>query len=221
MPPEQVDGKEVTTAADVYGLGAILYALLTGRPPFQAATPMETMLQVLSEDPVPPRKLNPSVPHDLDTITRKCLEKWPDWRYSSAKDVAEDWEGSLQANRFRPTQRSDGNGGTLVRAPKSHGRDYCSHSRRYVTFGSVECSGMERLPGMAIRPRDVQNRSSTITAELFNRHGELAVPAFTVPTQEPFAVPEGEYQVQLSSSGRLSETYQLSVERGKLPILTP
>jgi WD40 repeat protein/serine/threonine protein kinase len=92
MPPEQAAGqhKHVGPASDVYGLGAVLYCLLVGRPPFQAATPMETMRQVLHDEPVPPRQLNPSVPRDLETVCLKCLAKEPARRYGTARGLAED-----------------------------------------------------------------------------------------------------------------------------------
>lgn len=92
MPPEQAAGRltEVTEASDVYSLGAILYCLLTGRPPFQAATAMETVLQVLEEEPVAPRLINPAIPLDLETITLKCLEKPTENRYDSADELAEE-----------------------------------------------------------------------------------------------------------------------------------
>ncbi len=86
MPPEQAAGRldQIGPAADVYALGAILYCLLTGRPPFQSASAADTILQVLEKQPVPPRELNASVPRDLETIALKCLQKEPKRRYASA-----------------------------------------------------------------------------------------------------------------------------------------
>jgi serine/threonine-protein kinase len=108
MPPEQAAGKsdEIYRTADVYALGGILYALLTGRPPFQAATPVETIMQVLEEPPVRPRVLNRRLPRDLETITLKCLQKPKRLRYQTAAELAADLERFSRGEPIKARQTS-------------------------------------------------------------------------------------------------------------------
>jgi eukaryotic-like serine/threonine-protein kinase len=111
MPPEQASGhsKRIDARSDVYSLGATLYAMLSGRPPFQADNPSDTCLQVIQQEPIPLRQLNPKVPRDLETICLKCLEKEPRRRYASAREYAEEIARHLRGEpiRARPVGPSE------------------------------------------------------------------------------------------------------------------
>jgi serine/threonine protein kinase len=111
MPPEQAGGRisEIGAYSDVYSLGAILYHLLTGRPPFEGANVVDTIRQVSEEDPVPPRQLNAAVERDLESICMKCLQKKPSRRYQSAAELEEDLGRYLEREtvQARPISRRE------------------------------------------------------------------------------------------------------------------
>jgi WD40 repeat protein len=154
MAPEQAAGRrsEVGPAADVYALGAILYELLTGRPPFKAATALDTVLQVLSEEPVAVRRLQPKTPRDLETICHKCLEKEPGKRYASAAALAEDLGRFLAGEpvRARPV-------GTLGRLAK-WGRRRPAVAALMLVVAAVTVAGLTGILwayGKAVEQREV------------------------------------------------------------------
>ncbi|MBM4036170.1 MAG: serine/threonine protein kinase, partial [Planctomycetes bacterium] len=92
MPPEQASGESarVDHRADIYSLGAVLYEMLTARPPFSGDTMMNTLMKVMNDEPVPPKRLNPRIHRDIQTIVLKAMEKTPERRYASMRDLAED-----------------------------------------------------------------------------------------------------------------------------------
>jgi len=138
MAPEQAVGKssDIGPAADTYALGAILYELLTGRPPFRADTAAETTRQVVFEEPVPPSRLNAAVPRDLETICLKCLEKDPRRRYASAAALAAD------LHRF---QRDE----PIVARPLGHGERLLRWARRKPTVAALVMAVLA-LVGLAL-----------------------------------------------------------------------
>jgi serine/threonine-protein kinase len=136
MAPEQARAeKQLTTSADVYSLGAILYELLASRPPFRAATALDTILQVREQEPAPPRQVNPNIPRDLEAVVLKCLAKAPGRRYESAAAVADDLERWLRREPIEARQPSPAERLYLY---------FCRHPAQAILTFAVVC-GMPAL----------------------------------------------------------------------------
>jgi serine/threonine-protein kinase len=159
MAPEQVSGDEASPSADIYSLGAILYQCLTGRPPFRGGTVAETLAQVLEHDPVPPRKLRPSIPRELEYICLKCLEKVPAKRYRSAAALAADLERFLQGEEVHVGQVSLAS--RLARWARSDPEFAC----RLVGQGLL--LGLTQVNFLIIPNPDVPIHLATTAGELF------------------------------------------------------
>jgi outer membrane protein assembly factor BamB len=218
LSPEQAQAtKRLSTAADVYGLGAILYELLTGRPPFKGENVLDVLRQVLEKEPAPPRTLNPRVAPDLETICLKCLEKDPGRRYPSAEALAEDLEHWLadEPIRARPITGWE------------QTRRWVRKRRRALLLAATPVLlvvgaflGWRGYVNSRLGQIQLTAETPALKAEILNDRDEAVVPPFTVPTLEPVSIPEGEYRVRLSRGGLLSETYLFDLPRGTRPRFT-
>ena len=156
--PEQagLQGGVVGPLIDVYALGAILYETLTGRPPFRAATILDTLDQVRNQEPVPLRRLNARVPFDLETICLTCLQKEPRKHYPTALALAEDLDRLLKGEPTPcPADARLGAAVEVGEAPPGHGRVRRGHCRRRAELAGV--------PGHFLGPAEERVRRTRMT----------------------------------------------------------
>jgi tetratricopeptide (TPR) repeat protein len=167
LSPEAANQRPLTTAADVWGLGATLYAALTGRPPFAAESPLAVLRLVCDADPAPPSAANPRVPADLERVCQKCLEKSPDRRYRSAADLADDLDNWLAG---RPvTARPLGPAAAAGRWVRRHPMPTALVAA--VALGLVAVAGTALAYGGRLADR---NRDLTAALDAARRAGDAA-----------------------------------------------
>lgn len=219
MSPEQAAAaqqKPIDHRTDIYSLGASLYELATGRPVFQADSPLLIIGQILMDEPVAPRKYLPEIPRDLETIILKCLAKEPSARYSGARELAQDLRSFLDGRPIAARRAS---------MWEKTRRWVKKHRRTAMIAGTGAVVAVIAIVGGILGYRgyhearlgrfQVTTDGPPLVAEVLHKDSdERVLPEFTVPTQQHVAVPEGHYRLRLSRKGDLSETYQMLVQRG-------
>jgi hypothetical protein len=217
MSPEQAEAmkRPVDHRTDLYSLGASLYELATGRPVFDSASPHDVIMKVLTTDPVAPRSVRAGIPKDLETILLTCLAKEPGHRYATATALAEDLRAFLAGRSIKARR-------TPVWEKTAR---WVKKQKKSVAIGTIAAITSVVLAGACLafwlRHQEAKlgrlslsTRGETLTVEILDAKRDVrVVEPFTVPTRSPVALPEGDYRVRLSAPRKLSETYQLRLER--------
>jgi Protein kinase domain len=217
MSPEQAEAmkRPVDHRTDVYSLGASLYELATGRPVFESSTAHGVIMQVLTAEPAAPRSIRPDVPRDLETILLTCLAKDPDRRYATAQALAEDLRSFLEGRSIKARR-------TPIWEKAAR---YAKRQKKSAAIGAIAAVVSVLLAGAGLAfwrsneeaklgRLNLSTQGETFTAEILRAdRDERVIEPFTVPTRSPVPLPEGDYRVRLSAPGKLSDTYQLHLER--------
>ena len=184
----------------------MLYELLVGRPPFRAASPIETLAQVLDDEPARPRLLNPGIGRDLETIVLKCLAKEAPRRYATAEALAHDLQAWLDGRPIEARRPS----------PPERAWRWVGRQRRSVALatGAALLTGLLVVVALFGRAAwhewqlgyvSLNTEAPALVADISDREGQLVVPRVGVPTEDPVALPAGEFRLRVSGRGELSQ----------------
>lgn len=219
MSPEQAATRNhvIDHRTDIYSLGATLYELLTGQPVFQADSPLEVIAQIISDDPAPPRKINPSVPKDLETIVLKCLAKESSRRYQSSQALAADLRAVVEdrpivarrANWLEQSARWFKRRRRSVRlAVSSAGLTLMVIA--LIVFGSLYLR-QSRTASLRLR-----TDSQQLVAQVWNDKGEPVSGFMSLPNREPVQVTAGSRRIHVQGNGYLSQFFDVQLEGAAL-----
>lgn len=218
MSPEQASAlhKPVDHRTDIYSLGATLYELVTRKPLFESQSPHVVIAQILSVEPPPPRKLVPDLPRDLETIILKCLSKEAGLRYQSAQELADDLRAFIEGRAIRARR---------VSVVEHAARWIKQNNKQLVTTVAAVAVTIVALTGGTLfwkQYDELQNgslvlktKSGPLTAEVIDERGELVVPTFTVPNEQPVTVPAGDYLLRVSGRGALSRSARFGLHKSQ------
>jgi predicted Ser/Thr protein kinase len=219
MSPEQAMAahSKLDQRTDIYSLGATLYELVTNQPVVSGDTPHDVISKIVGQEVTPPRAHIASLPRDLDTILLKCLAKEPSQRYESARRLADDLRAFLDGRPISARRRN------LLEL----GVRWFQRQKKTVALALVAAAAtlgvvlLSAIGGyMWHRSRMARLMLKTdhapLTAELLDAADERILPPMSLPTLDPVELPAGDYRLRLSGPKRLSETFDVSLERGAM-----